>query len=42
MIVKIPKQVTKMERRGENLSDTDDCKNTQTSNKNDEERQKPL
>jgi len=44
MIIKIPKQVTKKMRRGKSLSDTvtDDYKNSQTSNKNNEERHKPL
>ena len=43
MIVKIPKQVTKM-MRGESLSDTDIdcCKDYWTGNKSDEERRKPL
>ena len=36
------KQVIKMKRRGESLSDTDYCKSSQTSNKNDEERRRPL
>ena len=39
---KIPKQAIKMMRRGECPSHTDYCKNSQTSNKNDEERRKPL
>ena len=35
---KIPKQVIKMMMKGESLSDTDSdyCKNSQTSNKNDD------